>query len=329
MDLAIEVYSDESGLLQKPRIIIFRRDMSLNNFRRECSKEFNMDIVSMFTVDSKRISDSSELEGLQKIVVSRNFYLKTDWNDLESITTKTPTVQDNFETFSDHTPLVVRVEIIALPNTGKTTLIQKFLQQQYQIARVDTVIEAVYHQKLDISENTVEFVLTDVVEEPVPDIQERIFSREVCLLAVSKQLILDQIASENFGLIADWVNSCWGKIRAASPESYVAILLCKYDLICDIENVINDKIKTFPPGLRVFKLSCVDGMTVPDVYNPHQLFTAIGQDLIERRSTGSTSNNLQNGSKKKSKTAGFSSFHQERRKKMDWNIFSRFRSFLG
>lgn len=328
MDKVIEVYSDEKGLSQKPRLVLFRKDMSLNNFRRECSREFKTDIVSMFTVDSKRISDSSELEKTHKIIVSRNFYLKTDWNDIESITTKTPTVQDNYETFSDQLPLVARVEIIALPNTGKTTLIQKFLQQQYQIARVDSVIEAVYHQKLDISDSTVEFVLTDVIEESVPDIQERIFSRDVFLLAVSKQLILDQIASENFCLISEWIKSSWMKIRAVSPEAYVAILLCKYDLLSDNENVINEKIKTFLPGLRVFKLSCLEGMTVPDVYNPHQLFTAIGQDLIERRSTGSNSNKVQKESRKM-KTTVFSSFQQNRRKPMDWSFFSCFRSFMG
>lgn len=284
-DRWIKVYSDEHDPQAQPTRVMLRRNMTLNNFRRECSQATGIDVVSMFTRDSRRISDTSDLENVLEIIVSRLFYLRKDWGDSGSpVMSRGPTIRSPADASSEKQLIVARVEIVALPNTGKTTLIQRFLQHDSIKTQQNLVVEAVYHQKIDIKDHIIEYILTDVIEDrSVPVISERAFQRDVVLLAISKQTLLELLASDGLQETWRWVKSSCDKIREVSPHAYVALLLCKYDIICDSENVINEQLRGLPPSLPILKVSALEGMAVADVMNPHQLFSTIGTALIKRR----------------------------------------------
>jgi len=279
------VYSDEHDPQTEPTKVRLRRNMTLNNFRRECSEAVGIDVVSMFTRDSRRISDTSDLENVVEIIVSRLFYLRKDWGDDGSpVLSRGPTIKSPQDSSTDKQLMMARVEIIALPNTGKTTLIQRFLQHDTVKTQENLVVEAVYHQKIDIKDHIIEYVLTDIIEDrSVPVISERVFQRDVVLLAISKQTILELLASDGFQETWRWVKSSCDKIREVSPFAYIALLLCKYDIICDSENLINEQLRGFPRSLPILKVSALEGMAVADVMNPHQLFSTIGLALINKR----------------------------------------------
>lgn len=285
MDRAIKVYSDEADPSVAPRKVVLRRDMTLNNFRRECSRVLLTDVVSMFTRDSRRISDTSDLENVSKIIVSKHFYLRKEWGDSGSpLVSQGPSLRSPPDSSAEKSQIVARVEVVALPNTGKTTLIQRFLQHDSAKTQQNQVVEAVYHQKIDIRDHTIEFVLTDIIEDrSVPIISERAFQRDVVLLAISKQNILDLMAANCLEDTWRWVKSSCDKIREVSPTAYVALLLLKYDIICDSENVINEQLRSLPRSLPVLKVSALEGMAVADVMNPHQVFSSIGVALIRQQ----------------------------------------------
>lgn len=280
----IRVYYDEAPVSARPFEVVLRNDMSLNNFRRECSKVAGVDVISMFASDSRRISDTSDLANVSEIIISRHFYLRTEWTPPSSpLLLKGTTIKMSPENRSTKAPIVAQVEIIALPNTGKTTFIQRFLQHDGLATQASQVTEAVYHQKLDIHDRIVEFVLTDVIEDKTPPvINERVYNRDVILFGISKQTLLDQINANTLADTWAWIHASLDLIGKASPKAMTALVLFKYDVICDSENVITERLRELPDHLKVMKVSAREGMAVADVMDPHQLFTIVGTHLIKR-----------------------------------------------
>ena len=283
MDSLIIVFCDDPHHVNKPKTVAFRKEMTLNDFRRDCSRAFQIDVVSMFTKEGKRISDTSEIETSKEIVISRHFYLRGDFTNESRITGRTFSAQNNVRESIEKNKIKVRVEIICLPSTGKTTLIQKFVQHDTQHFQTSTVVEAIYHQKLDISDQIVEFVLSDTNEQSLPEYTERLVEKEVVLIAISKQHLLEKILGGNFEELKRWVVEIKDKIMQINPECFVALILCKYDLISDNENLISEELKKLPKELNVIKTSSVETLLTNDIMNVHQLFTLIGQERIGRK----------------------------------------------
>lgn len=298
MEQNVSVICDHKSLITKKQIVTIEKDQKLNDFRRKCSKVFNQDITSVFARNGRRISDMSEVETEKEVIVSTHFYLKY-WNS-DKYNHSNFGELDKF-TFRNNEKgrITANVEIFGRSNTGKTALLQKLLQNESQNCQRSSVKEAVYHQQLDIQDQIVEFILTDTNEKDIErtdrlkdgEFIERIIGKQVILIFVSKQEVIEKVINNKFDDIRNSVMNLVSEIRRHNADCLIMVVLCKYDIISDCESQINELLKTLPSNIKYIKTSTLESTSAYNVKNAHQLFTLIGQALIEQMSSKKNSSN--------------------------------------
>ena len=274
----MHVILDTPRAIPKSARILLEPEKSLNHFRRECSKIFNIDVVSVFLPVGQLVTDTADLKLARYVIVSSHFNL----HNLQLIQEKKVVEESSASTDCfESKQTLIDVEFMSHPKAGKTTLIQIFIHESSQ-RESNLVIEAVFKKKLDIQLTTVEFAITDAVELPeLPenDLLRRLKDKHAIVITCSKEKIIDAWIAESLDLLETWLLDSLDKIRLINPAAFVCLAITKFDLSCEFESQINEFLDKIAEKVTILRVSIRDDVLGQDVINPSQLFVILGENV--------------------------------------------------
>lgn len=289
MEVHIKVTLDAHNEIQYSKTIKLEHEKSLNHFRRECSKAFQVDVVTLYLHNGELITDTLDIEFAKRVIASTHFSLRnillTQSDNpcpIEGETTSASTA-----CFDCKNP-VIYVEVLSHPDSGKTTLIQTFIHEYCQKEN-HSIIEAVYRKKIDINFSTFEFLVADSLEGADIDIVDRLKDKRAVIIACSKERFISAMENNSMEGLQIWLLESVKKARLVCPLAYVCLAITKYDIICETESIIQDLLNLLAREVPVFRVSVMDCVFYEDIYSPLQLFNMVGEnisrELIMKRKT--------------------------------------------
>lgn len=286
MGVMVEVLLDGVKGLSGTNQIFLEPDMSLNGFRRACSRHFKTDIISIFLKSGEKASDTTEIRKNRKVIASPFFYLKNpgeEWSD-DVRSCRSNTGSGASTTIPDLRRLSIAVEILSHSGSGKTTFIQSFVHETLKRER-SQVVEAVYRKNVDLEMSVAEFAITDTSESAGEEILRRIRDKQAVLLCLSKEKLIEQSNGKDLSLTKAWV---YDKVRACKRESldmYVALVITKSDIMCEQEAMIEGCLVELGKTIDVFKVSLNDDALGTDLKTAAQVFNLVGEKILTKRAS--------------------------------------------
>lgn len=262
--------------------IFLERDMSLNRFRRQCSKTFKADIITIFLMTGQKATDTTDIREAKRVIASPYFVLHSyvDFMVDESRLSCPCTGTRASTSCQDIRRTTAGVEIISHPNSGKTMFIQSFVHETPKRER-NQVIQAVFRKSIDIDSSVVDFTITDTTEGPTDDFVRRVQDKQVVLLCISKERLISMGLTDAFAQTASWVHEKVTTCRRIDPQIYVAAVVTKYDIMSEFEDRIEAWLVKLSKGLDVFKVSLKDDALGNDLKTPSQVFNLIAERLLK------------------------------------------------
>jgi len=279
MEVEVHVILDTPKTTPTTARVFLEPEKSLNYFRRECSKFFNLDIVTMYLPNGQLVSDTIDLKLAKHVIVSPHFNLQNvqlvqDQKPTTHFSSASSASTDCFELKQT----TIEVEVLSHSRAGKTTLIQAFIHES-PLREANLVTEAVFKKKLDILSTTVEFAITDTVEQPENDLRRRLKDKHAVLIVCSKEKLIEAWNGETMDPLRVGLLESFERVKSVNQSAFVCLAITKYDLGCEFEGQIGEFLGSLASKLVVFRVSVRDDVLGSDVINPSQLFNVIGENV--------------------------------------------------
>lgn len=281
MGVDVEVALDSLTGLTSFQTIFLEPDMSLNRFRRACSRCFKQDILSIFLVTGEKATDTTEIRRCRRVIASPYFYLRNMLDISDNKLSHVCTGSRLSTSCHDLNHVSVQVEILSHPASGKTTLIQSFVHETLKRER-NNVIEAVFRKSLDIESCVIEFEIRDTSEALPEDYPRRLLGRQAVLISLSKDRLVEQVFNNNFKLAREWVLERINLCKRFCPDAVVFLLVTKFDIMSEHEAAINEFLSSFGRSVELFRVSVREDALGTDLKNPSQVFNTLAERMLTK-----------------------------------------------
>jgi len=286
METSVNVILDSQNKSQISRSIKFEPEKSLNHFRRECSKTFQVDVLTLYLQNGELVTDPFDIKCNQQVIASPHFSLNNPFL-IQSVKIS-PFEAENSTVSTDcfeYKNTVIKVEILSHGDSGKTSLIQTFIHEYCQREK-HSVIEAVYRKKVDIRSTLFEFLVVDSLESAETDLEDRLRNKQAVIIACSKEKFIDAIEHNSVESLRAWLVGSAKKARMTNSAVFVCLAVTKSDILSEIDAIFEGILSLLVCEFPVFRVSVMDDVLDDEVYNPLQLFNIIGETIsreLERK----------------------------------------------
>lgn len=284
-EFRVLVHAPQSKTTLQSKQLTVRSSMTFPEFRKICSDALGMEVVSVFSKAHQKIYDLKDMESQPEVLVYDTIYpslhccsLTTDSYFLSNEEIPSKRFSDGSEKFR----IKLKVETIGKPNSGKTTLIWKFIRSDYHDTCSGSITAVKFEKDIDVDDFNVHFIISDVKEADDNSflIDDRLLEKDVILMCIAKPSL-----QENW----DWIEWALHKIHKINKTAKLVLAITKSDIRLD------DKHKIDLSGLSdldvlIVRTSSHESYMPSYVKTSEELFTAIAEEYIavakgERRPT--------------------------------------------
>ena len=279
--------------------MILESDMNLTKFRKKSSRMLNKDILNFFTETGEKVTDYNDFRKGKTFIASEHFHLqkkpseeiqKSDLFENSNVSDKHITSTDS----NNSGECKVEIEFISHFGSGKTTLIQSFVNKTLR-KETNSVLEAVYHKRVSGNRLSFDLFISDVSEETDINYSARLKNKQIVIIAFSKEKIIEAINSDSLELMHDWIKEQIIEIKKHGDYScqlYLAVT--KYDIVSDCEFAIEQFLK-HKLKLDVVKVSSKQETHGSNVLNSCDFFNLIIESLVKAKECRRRSEYQKNG----------------------------------
>ena len=278
-DFKIMVYAPNNLKNREPKVVLVTHGMTLTEFRRRCSEELDLDILSIFTRTPQRITDILDLEEAEEVFAFESFYPSQYFcSSLNSSATLTNNEERGTRVTNDTSEkrrLRLRIETFGPQRAGKTSLIWRFVKNDMFNGDNTEIIEATFEKEIDVCETTVHLTINDIKEDDTPKkFNDRVFQKDVLMFCVPVTELTN---------LMDWVIALKSQARKLSPSAFQVLVITKCDLRPG-QRILTDKLAE-TTGMFVVNSSMYDNQISGDTMSSEEIFCEIAAECISK-STG-------------------------------------------
>ena len=282
-ELRVLVTLDAFPPLTSPKSILLSSDTTVNKFRRECSKAFQLDILTLFNKFGKKVTDQSDLRDDGVFIASTTFSIMNLSLVQDKNTYNCNKVTDIRTTISRESPgmeskgiqSTVEVEFLSHSNSGKTSLIRSLACLDPQTTKTSGIVEVVYNKLLSVGDSSIHLSVTDFSENNYCDLQYRLNNKSIVVIVVSKLKLIDAIAKGDVQEFVQWtetqlMNAEW----YARKGCFTVMAVTQFDYECDCEDAITQLLQQIT-DIPVLKISARKTDTFTEVIDCSQFWNQL------------------------------------------------------
>ena len=275
-DFKVMVYAPSEITNREPKVVLVSHGITFAEFRRRCSEEHNLDILSIFTRKRKRIVDIAELEEVEEVLAYESFYPSRLFGSSVNSSTTVTNVEEHGTLMSHDVSvkrkLRLKIETFGPQKAGKTSLIWRFVKNDMFNGDNTVITEATFEKEIDVCETTVHLTINDRKEDEIPKkINNRIFQKDILMFCVPRTDLTD---------LMDWVLSLKSKAQKLNPSAFLVLVITKCDLKSG-QRIMVDKLEE-RTGMFVVNSSMSDNQMSGNIMSSEELFYEITAECISR-----------------------------------------------
>lgn len=265
------------------KMITVTNDTTVNKFRRECSKAFGHDIISVFNHFGEKVTDDTDFKTSEFFIASTDFTLfnmsltkeRPEERQAKSEDQKTTDCDEDFKNGACSDEKVVEVEFLSHSNSGKTSLVRSFVSSEGIEADENTMNEVKCTKSVVVGDSNASFCLTDYCEKGPYSICQRLMNKSIVIIVCSKSRMVAAIqndSKEEFKRSIEWQLK---QVERFSKVNCLKVLaVTKYDQQSECEEHVNQLIKEVE-WMPVLKVSSRNSLFDSDVLDFFQFWNEV------------------------------------------------------